>query len=83
MDKDGLFEKYNDVKQTPVCSFHYNEDNDGDKKKLGIILENSPSYLSLDGTSLYTVGYIAMLHSAIQVLQDKVEKLESILQLNL
>jgi hypothetical protein len=53
----------------------YNNDVETDKKKLGIILEDSPSYLSVtkDGTSLYTIGYVSMLHGAIKKL-DKIVK---------
>lgn len=70
---------YNDTINTDVYEFHYKEDQDTDKKKIGIILEESPHYMCVtpDGKSLYNLSYITMLHGAIKVLDKKVKALES------
>lgn len=70
---------YNDTINTDVYTFHYKDDADTDKKKIGIILEESPHYMCVtpDGKSLYNLSYITMLHGAIKVLDKKVKDLEA------
>jgi hypothetical protein len=78
-EEDDLNNLYNDTLTTDVYEFHYKEDQDTDKKKIGIILEESPDYMCVtpDGKSLYNLSYITMLHGAIKVLDKKVKDLES------
>jgi len=79
-EEEDLNNLYNDTLTTDIYEFHYKEDNeDTDKKKIGLILEESPHYMCVtpDGKSLYNLSYITMLHGAIKVLDKKVKDLET------
>jgi hypothetical protein len=58
-----------DTLQTNVVTYRFKEEDKQHRLRLGVISEDSPSYvLGDDGESLSTVEYITMLHGAIKAL---------------
>ena len=79
LNENDITNLYNDTINTDLYTFYYKEDNEEtDKRKLGIILEESPEYMCVtpDGKSLYNLSYISMLHGAIKTMDKKIKDLE-------
>lgn len=79
LNETDITNLYNDTINTDIYTFFYKEDNEEtDKRKLGIILEESPDYMCVtpDGKSLYNLSYISMLHGAIKTMDKKIKDLE-------
>jgi hypothetical protein len=73
---DEILTMYNDALSTNLYSFYLNTDSPGDaKRKIGIILEESPAYLSpsKDGKGLETMHWVTMLHGAIKIIDKNVK----------
>lgn len=80
LDESRVQGLYSDTINTKLYRFYYNEDDiETTPEKIGLILEESPDYMCVtpDGKSLYTLSYVAMLHGAIQVLNEKLLAVET------
>ena len=67
---------YNDTLTTDLFSFYFKGDTPGnDKRRMGIILEESPEYLSptIDGKGLDSTHWLTMLHGAVKVIDKNVK----------
>lgn len=68
------------VNSTPVFDFHLNTQEDTDRKKRGMVVEEShPDIVSDDGKSVNMYTIDAVLWKAVQELSDKVKELEKLL----
>ena len=73
-DCDRLF---NDAVHTNLVTFRYKGDDEQHRLRLGVISEESPSYIvGDDGESLSSSEYVAMLHGAIKALANRLVALE-------
>ena len=73
---DEILTMYNDTISTNLFSFYYTTDSPGDdKRRIGIILEESPEYLSptIDGKGLDSTHWLTMLHSATKIIDKNVK----------
>jgi hypothetical protein len=67
----------NDALHTNLVTFRYKGDDEQHRLRLGVISEESPSYIvGDDGESLSSSEYIAMLHGAIKALANRLVALE-------
>ena len=76
LSDDEILTMYNDTISTNLFSFYYTTDSPGDdKRKIGIILEESPEYLSpsIDGKGLDSTHWLTMLHSATKIIDKNVK----------
>jgi hypothetical protein len=65
-----------DTLDTGLVRFNYNADPAECRPRLGVIVEECPTYLvGEDGKSLSTVEYVSMLHGAIKALAQELESL--------
>lgn len=68
------------VNSTPVFDFHLNTQEDTERKKRGMVVEEShPDIVSDDGKSVNMYTIDAVLWKAVQELSDKVKELEKLL----
>lgn len=76
LSDDEILTMYNDTISTNLYSFYMKTDTPGnDKRKLGVILEESPEYLSptIDGKGLDSTHWITMLHGATKIIDKNVK----------
>jgi hypothetical protein len=83
---DEILTLYNDTLATNLYSFYANADSPSDaKRRIGIILEESPDYLSptKDGRGLCTTHWVTMLHGAIKIIDKNVKTVMNDMQSHL
>ena len=79
LDEDALAGLHEDALRTPVARFGYRGARDPQRRRLGVILEDCPTYLG-DGIGINPVEYAAMLHAAIKVLSGRLDRLAARLE---
>jgi hypothetical protein len=78
LDEAELATLLDDATATEVVRYQYRgNDEETGRERVGVVSEQCPPYLlAVDGESIVVMEYAAMLHGALQVLADKVRRLE-------
>jgi hypothetical protein len=77
VESNELQRLYDDAIGTRVVHYRYRDEDESSRLRVGVIAEEAPEYVrGVDGESVSIMEYASMLHGAIQVLAQRVERLE-------